>query len=84
MRGVVLQQLVHGALGVVAQAEGRGPGWLEGRVTLPFEVVGAIVGVVLAAGLFYFARRAANRAPSDQAEEERKSRARARGERPLE
>ena len=62
------------------QPLGQRPEWLEGRVELPFEWVGAIVGLAILAGLLYLARRASEDAPSTLAEREAEARRRARRE----
>ena len=58
-----------------AATEAGRPGWLEGSVTLPFEIVGLIVGLAIACGLVYFASKWLRPTTQTQADRERKSRA---------
>ena len=51
------------------------PEWLEGSITLPFELVGLVVGVAIACGLIYFAIKWLRPSTQTQADRERKSRA---------
>lgn len=50
------------------------PEWLEGSITLPFELVGLVVGVAIASGLVHVATRWLRPTTQTQADRERRSR----------
>ena len=52
----------------------RGPAWLEGSVTLPGPLLGALAGLVAAAILLYGARRLGERPEQRQRAQERRQR----------
>ena len=46
------------SLMIIGQAAAEDPSWLKGAISIPFPIVGAIVGLAVMGALIYYARRA--------------------------